>query len=60
MAAFHATQIGERPLLLLAVLLIILGLQFLVFGLMAEMNVRTYYESQNKPVYHIREVINDE
>jgi len=57
MAAFHATQIGERPLLLLAVLLIILGVQFLVFGLMAEMNVRTYYESQNKPVYHVREVI---
>lgn len=54
---FHATQIGERPLLLLSVLLIILGVQFLVLGLMAEMNVRTYYESQNKPVYHVREVI---
>jgi hypothetical protein len=55
--AFHATQIGERPLLLLAVLLIILGTQFLVFGIMAEMNVRTYYESQGKPVYHVREVV---
>jgi hypothetical protein len=55
--AFHATEIGERPLLLLAVLLIILGAQFLVLGLMAEMNVRTYYESQDKPVYFIREVI---
>ncbi len=55
--AFHATQIGERPLLLLSVLLIILGVQFLVLGLMAEMNVRTYYESQDKPVYHVREVI---
>ena len=55
--AFHDTQIGERPLLLLAVLLIILGTQFLVFGLMAEMNVRTYYESQDKPVYHVRELI---
>ncbi|MCP4424891.1 MAG: glycosyltransferase, partial [Chloroflexi bacterium] len=57
MAAFHATEIGERPALLLAVLLIILGAQFLVLGLMAEMNVRTYYESQNKPVYHVREVL---
>lgn len=55
--AFHATEIGERPLLLLAVLLIILGAQFLVLGLLAEMNVRTYYESQDKPVYFIREVI---
>ena len=57
MAAFHATEIGERPLLLLAVLLIILGAQFIVMGLLAEMNVRTYYETQNKPVYYIREVI---
>lgn len=56
-AAFHATQIGDRPLLLLAVLLIILGMQFLVMGLLAELIVRTYYESQNKPVYHIREVL---
>jgi hypothetical protein len=58
--AFQSTQIGERPLLLLAVLLIILGVQFLVLGLMSEMNVRTYYESQDKSVYHVREVINNE
>jgi glycosyltransferase involved in cell wall biosynthesis len=55
--AFHATRIGDRPLLLLAVLLILLGAQFLVMGLLAELVVRTYYESQNKPVYHIREII---
>ncbi len=57
--AFHATQIGDRPLLLLAVLLIILGAQFLVMGLLAELIVRTYYESQNKPVYHVREVLGE-
>lgn len=57
MDAFHETQIGERPLLLLSVLLMILGVQFLVMGLLAEMNVRTYYESQNKPVYHVREIV---
>ncbi len=57
MEAFHATQIGDRPLLLLAALLIILGVQFLVMGLLAELIVRTYYESQNKPVYHIQEIL---
>lgn len=56
-AGFHSVPIGDRPLLLLAVLLIILGGQFLVMGLLAELVVRTYYESQNKPVYHVREVI---
>jgi glycosyltransferase involved in cell wall biosynthesis len=56
-AAFHAVRIGDRPLLLLAVLLILLGSQFLVMGLLAELIVRTYYESQNKPVYHIREIL---
>jgi len=58
--AFHDTQIGERPLLLLAVLLVILGVQFLVMGVIAELIVRTYYETQNKPVYHLREVLMDE
>ena len=56
-AAFHAVQIGDRPLLTLGVLLISLGVQFVVMGLLAELIVRTYYESQGKPVYHIREVI---
>lgn len=54
---FRAYQIGDRPLLMLSVLLIILGVQFLVMGLLAELVVRTYHESQNKPVYHIKEKI---
>lgn len=58
-AGFHAYRIGDRPLLLLSIMLIILGVQFLVFGLVAELIVRTYYESQNKPVYHVRQRIGD-
>ena len=58
-AGFHAYRIGDRPLLLLGVLLTLLGIQFLVMGLVAELIVRTYYESQNKPVYHVREVIGE-
>lgn len=54
---FNATRIGDRPLLLLAVLLIILGVQFLVMGLIAELIVRTYYETQNKTVYRIQEIV---
>jgi len=55
--AFHSVRLSERPLLLLAVLLVILGVQFLVMGLIAELTVRTYYETQNKPIYTIREII---
>ncbi len=57
MDGFHAIRIGDRPLFLLSVLSIIVGIQFLVTGLLAELMVRTYYESQNKPVYRIKELI---
>lgn len=58
MDGFRAYRIGDRPLLMLSVLLIILGVQFLVMGLLAELVVRTYHESQNKPVYHVKEILN--
>ena len=48
-------NIGSRPLLLLAALLVILGVQMISMGLLAEMITRTYYEAQNKPIYMIRE-----
>ena len=54
---FRSVQIGDRPLLTLAVLLIILGVQFIVMGLLAELVVRTYHESQDKPIYYIRDVL---
>jgi glycosyltransferase involved in cell wall biosynthesis len=47
---------GNRPLLSLGVMLIIIGLQFLVFGLLAEVLARTYYESQDKKTYVVRRV----
>ncbi len=49
-------DIGGRPLLLLGVLLIIVGIQFIGMGLLGEMLVRTYHESQNKPIYVIKEI----
>ena len=48
--------IGDRPLLLLGVLLIGMGFMLLMNGLIAEMLSRTYHESQNKPIYAIREI----
>lgn len=57
MEGFHNVRIGDRPLLMLAVLLIILGVQFFVMGLLAELVVRTYHESQDKPVYYVHDVV---
>ncbi|MEB3273232.1 MAG: glycosyltransferase family 2 protein [Prochlorothrix sp.] len=51
-------NIGDRPLLILTVLLILAGVQLLCFGLLAELMMRTYHESQGRPIYRIREVVN--
>ena len=48
-------KIGDRPLLQLAALLMVLGVQFISTGIVADMIMRTYHESQHKPIYHIRE-----
>jgi glycosyltransferase involved in cell wall biosynthesis len=50
-------DIGERPLLLLAAMLALIGVQFLALGLLAELQVRVYYETQRKPIYAVREEI---
>ena len=47
-------NIGNRPLLSAAILLMILGAQFLVMGLLGELQARTYFEVQDKPIYVIR------
>jgi glycosyltransferase involved in cell wall biosynthesis len=52
---FFAMPMGDRPLLLLAVLLMFIGLQFITFGLLGELMTRTYHEAQNKPIYVIRQ-----
>jgi glycosyltransferase involved in cell wall biosynthesis len=56
---FFHENIGNRPLLLLAVLLVVIGVQLITMGLLGEMITRTYYESQNKPIYVVREIVND-
>jgi len=50
-------SIGNRPLLILAVLLLLTGVQLFCFGLLAELLMRTYHESQGRPIYRVREVV---
>lgn len=54
---FFSVTLADRPLLLLAVLLIFMGLQFITTGLLGEMQTRTYHEAQNKPRYVIKEIL---
>ncbi|MCU0546933.1 MAG: glycosyltransferase family 2 protein [Oscillatoriaceae cyanobacterium Prado104] len=48
--------IGNRPLLILAVVLLLTGVQLFCFGLLGELMMRTYHESQGRPIYRVREV----
>ena len=50
-------SIGGRPLLMLGVLLLIVGVQVIGMGLIAEMLVRVYHEGQKKPIYYVKKVI---
>jgi hypothetical protein len=54
---FYGIPLSDRPLLLLSVLLIFVGVQFVTIGLVAEMLARTYHESQGKPTYYIRKIL---
>jgi hypothetical protein len=48
---------NRNPLLILTAVLIITTVQFILMGLLAELLVRTYHESQNRPTYVIKEVL---
>ncbi|MGH7855262.1 MAG: glycosyltransferase family 2 protein [Candidatus Binatia bacterium] len=53
----YDVDIGSRPLLLLSILLIFIGFQFVTMGLLGEMLARTYHESQDRTIYVIGEVL---
>jgi glycosyltransferase involved in cell wall biosynthesis len=50
-------HIGDRPLLILVVILLISGVQLFSFGLLGELLMRTYHESQGRPIYRVREIV---
>lgn len=49
-------DIGDRPLLILGMLLILVGIQLFTIGIVADLLMRTYYESQDKKPYNIRKI----
>jgi glycosyltransferase involved in cell wall biosynthesis len=58
MKLFEHFSMNRNPLLILTAFLLFMGVQFIVLGLLGEMNARTYYEAQGKPIYVVREKIN--
>lgn len=57
---FYGIPMGDRPMLMMAVLLILIGVQLVAIGLISEIQVRTYHESQNKPIYFIKNILREE
>ena len=55
---FEHINMNRNPLLILTAFLLFMGVQFIVLGLLGELNARTYYEAQGKPIYVVRERIN--
>jgi glycosyltransferase involved in cell wall biosynthesis len=53
---FFGISMSDRPLLFLAILLMFMGVQFITIGLLAELQARTYHESQGKPIYFIKKI----
>jgi len=53
----RGTDMTGNPLLILCVLFFLVGIQFISMGFLGEINIRTYYESQGKKTYHIKEIV---
>jgi glycosyltransferase involved in cell wall biosynthesis len=58
MKVFEHFSMNRNPLLILTAFLLFMGVQFIVLGLLGELNARTYYEAQGKPIYVVRDRIN--
>ena len=51
-------DIWGKPILILGLIFLLGGIQLITIGILAEINVRTYFESQNKKTYTIRRIFN--
>lgn len=54
---YHGTDMSGNPLLIMTAVFIIATIQFILMGLLAELLVRTYHESQNRPTYVVKEIL---
>ena len=57
MRIFFDMGLADRPLFILSIFMIFIGVQLITMGLLAEMNMRIYHEAQNKPTYVIKNII---
>ena len=57
---FKMSLLERMPMLLLGILLILVGVQLISMGLLGEIMVRTYHESQRKPIYVIKEIVGED
>ena len=55
---FRNIDLDGTPLLIFAAVFVIVGVQFLLMGILADLVMRTYFESQNKKTYQIKESVN--
>ena len=55
MKIFNGEDMTGNPIFMLCILLALIGMQFISIGILGEINIRTYYESQDKPTYVVRE-----
>jgi hypothetical protein len=55
---FFGVPLWGKPGLILALTLLFIGVQLICIGLLGEMQVRTYHEAQDKPIYTVRTVLN--
>ena len=53
----YSVDVTGNPFFLLSILFALIGIQFITMGLLGEINIRTYYESQGKPIYAIKELV---
>ena len=49
-------EIGGKPLLILGLIFLLGGIQFITIGIVADINMRTYFEAQNKKTYNVRKI----
>jgi len=57
MRVFFNQGLADRPLFILSIFMIFIGIQLISTGLLAEITMRIYYEAQNKPTYAIKDII---
>jgi len=57
MRLFFGQSLADRPLFILSIFIIFIGIQLITMGLLAEILMRVYHEAQNKPTYVVKDIL---